>query len=107
MAEKEDAAPTVEVPTVTFAENTNDTVTASFPSMNGSIPFEVTLQNMHWGLVEDIERMGSGADVRAMLNFFEEYIVGGPSAVPFKHTMTVFNAIRGYIEYSSNAAKNE
>lgn len=108
MTDEQDATPAVEVPTVTFVENDDDTVTASFPSMNGLDPFTVTLKNMNWGLIEDIQRMssGAGADVKEMLHFFEEYIDGGPRAVPFKHTVTVFNAIRGYVEYSSKAAKN-
>lgn len=107
MTDEQDTAPVAEVPTVTFSENDNDTVTASFPSMNGAKPFEVTLKNMHWGLIEDIERMGTESNVKAMLQFFEDYVEGGPRAVPFKQTLDVFNAIRGYIEYASKAAKNE
>lgn len=94
-------------PTVTFSENEDGTVTASFPSMNGAKPFEVTLQNMTWGLIADIENMGTETSSKAILAFFEEYIKGGPSAVPFAHTLTVFNAIRAYIEYTSSAAKND
>jgi len=107
MADELTAVSEEETPTVVFSENTDDTVTASFPSMNGTPSFEVRLKNMHWGLIEDIERMAGKSSTTDVLKFFEEYIVGGPRAVPFKHTMTVFNAIRGYIEYASSSAKND
>ena len=97
-----------EVPTVTFSEDEVGNITASFPSMNGSKPFVIKLQNMHWGLIEDLDRFGEeAAENRLLLDFFNEYVVGGPRAIPIKHTMTVFNAIRAYIEQVSLDAKNE
>jgi len=104
----EDTALVAEVPTVTFSEDDEGNVIASFPSMNGTKPFVITLQNMHWGLVEDIDNMRVGdAENRDLLGFFREYVVGGPRAIPLKHTLTVFEAIRAYIEQSSTSAKNE
>ncbi len=97
-----------EVPTVEFSEDDAGIITASFPSMNGHKPFVVKLQNMHWGLVEDLDGFDDeAADNRMLLDFFREYIVGGPRAVPIAHTMTVFNAIRAYIEQVSTDTKNE
>jgi hypothetical protein len=104
----EEVQDAVEIPTVEFSEDEVGNVTASFPPMNGVGPFSVTLQNMHWGLVEDLDAFGDeSTDNMALLGFFREYIVGGPRAVPIKHTMTVFNAIRGYIEKVSEDTKNE
>ena len=101
-------APQIEVPTVTFSEDEAGNITASFPSMNGAKPFVVKLQNMNWGLIEDLDRFGEEeAENRQLLEFFNEYVVGGPRAIPIKHTMTVFNAIRAYIEQVSLDAKNE
>lgn len=106
--ETQDTVPMAEVPTVIFSEDDVGNVTASFPSMNGVAPFEITLQNMHWGLIEDLDKFSDeDADNMALLGFFHEYVVGGPRAIPIKHTMTVFNAIRGYIEQVSTDTKNE
>lgn len=92
---------------VTFQEHEDDTITASFPSMNGSEPFAITLQEMNWGLMEVLEKLGDDdAEVGQILDFFRAYIVGGPKAVPFKHTVTVFEAIRAYIEQSADLIKN-
>lgn len=109
---KKQLAIEVDVPEVRFRENEDDSVTAEFPPVNGSKPFTIVLQNMTWGLVEDIERiqqlMGEGQDDRdrqaiqtVMLDLFREYIVGGPRAVPFKHTFLVFQAITGYIQQAA------
>lgn len=106
----------VDVPEVKFRENEDDTVTVEFPPLNGSKPFTIVLQNMTWGLVEDIDRIqqlmeegGEEQDTKAiqtvMLDLFREYIVGGPRAVPFKHTFLVFQAITGYIQQSASQAQ--
>ena len=94
--------------TVAFDERDDGSVIATFPSMNGVAPFDVHLQNMHWGLVEDLEKMGGDdAENADILKFFREYVVGGPRAIPFRHTMTVFEAIRAYIEQTADTVKNE
>ncbi len=104
---EETTQPEEETPvTVQFHEHDDGTVTASFPSMNGTEPFDVKLQNMHWGLVEDLEQMGEAAENADLLSFWREYVVGGPRAIPFKHTLTVFEAIRAYIEQVGETAKN-
>jgi len=92
-----------------FTEETDDGVTASFPALNGSKPFVIKLQNMTWGLLEDMERIqdleaqkDEGAKSEAaslLLGFWREYVVGGPRAVPIKHTGTVFKAIFGYMKH--------
>ena len=92
--------------TVTFDEKDDGSVIASFPSMNGSVPFDVHLQNMHWGLVEDLDQMGDSSKNTDILGFFREYVVGGPRAIPFRHTMLVFEAIKAYIERVSEEAGN-
>lgn len=87
---------------VTFSDLDDDRVKAVFA--NGSGPeFEVVLKNMTWGLVEDIDRIQDMEDGKqtAILAFFREYIEGGPKAIPFKHTSTVFKAITGYMEHAT------
>lgn len=92
--------------TVAFDEKDDGSVIASFPSMNGAVPFDVHLQNMHWGLVEDLDKMGDGSENADILVFFREYVVGGPRAIPFRCTMLVFEAIKAYIEQVSEEAGN-
>ena len=92
--------------TVAFDERDDGSVVATFPSMNGSAPFDVHLQNMHWGLVEDLDQMGDGSENADILGFFREYVVGGPRAIPFRCTLLVFMAIKAYIERVSVEAGN-
>lgn len=104
------------VTTATFKENLeDDTVTATFRNGNIEKPFEITLQNMNWGLMEDVEdilqRRASDDDdlsLDTILDFFREYVSGGPKAVPLKHTRTVFKAITGYLSqaFGEEAEKN-
>ena len=96
---------------VEFHEQDDDTVRAVFPAMNGTKPFEIVIQNMNWGLLEDLDaiqdieapagaetgRMRDNPQLMAILSFFREYVEGGPKAVPFKHTQTVFNTIAQYM----------
>lgn len=98
------------VTTANFRENDDETITATF--VNGSIasPFEITLQNMHWGLMEDIDAIQQQRDsdenppLTLILDFFREYVSGGPKAVPLKHTRTVFEAITGYMAHTFGEA---
>lgn len=106
--------PTETVTTAKFRENDDETITATF--LNGSVgnPFEITLQNMHWGLMEDLDTIQQRRDsdenppLSLILDFFREYIAGGPKAVPLKHTRTVFEAIAGYMSHTfgEEAEKN-
>jgi hypothetical protein len=104
-------APVAEqVTKATFRENEDDTVTASFVNGNVEKPFEITLQNMTWGLMEDIDAIQQQRDsddnppLSLILDFFREYVFGGPRAVPLKHTRTVFEAITGYMSHTFGEA---
>src|SRR3972149_5735614 len=99
----EDVLPAI---AVIFSEDGEGNVTAQFQDGNIGVPFSITLQNMNWGLVEDLEHMGDEQDTSAILRFFHDYVAGGPKAIPFKHTLTVFQAIRAYIEQSIETLKN-
>jgi hypothetical protein len=87
---------------IVFVEADDGSVTATFPVMNGSRPFEITLQNLTWSLMEDVEKIQAKdtPELKDMLDFFRGYVVGGPSAVPLKQTMAVFQAIVGYVNHS-------
>lgn len=92
---------------VEFSEDEEGIVTATFPSMNGVAAFTIQLQNMNWGLLETLDGFSEeDATNKDLLGFFHEYIVGGPRAVPIKHTMVVFQAIRAYMDEVSAETKN-
>lgn len=97
------AEPKVVEVDVLFDENDDDeTITARFPTMNDSKPFTITLQNMTWELVEDIEKLqqaGSKGQV-GLGSFFNKYVVGGVQKVPIKHTLLVFEALTQYIGHA-------
>lgn len=100
------AKPQVVEVDVEFDENDDETITANFPGMNGSKPFAITLQNMTWELVEDIEKLQqAGKEGKIGLGvFFNKYVVGGVQKVPIKHTMLVFEALVQYIGHAVGSA---
>ena len=96
--------------TARFTENEDDTVTATF-ELGDKGSFTIVLQDLTWGLLEDMEKIRQKSDSNPspsdLLEFFKSYVVGGPRAIPFKHTRLVFDAISGYMsQVSSDMAKN-
>ena len=69
-----------------FEEVDDETVAVSV--LNGAEPFNVTLQNVTWGMLEDIMSVQDAAkdDPRAIFKFLNEYIEGGARAIPLKRT---------------------
>lgn len=71
--------------------------------------FTIQLKELTWALFEDVDKIQQtqGNDrMRAMLDFFNTYVVGGARAVPIKHTGTAMDAIGAYMNHISNAQKN-
>ena len=83
--------------TYRFEEIDDTTVRASV--LNGSTPFDVTLTNVTWGMLEDIMNVQetSADDPRAIFSFLNEYVEGGAKAIPLKRTMSFFEAISEYM----------
>ena len=91
-----------------FEDIDDTTVKVFVPSENGSKPFEATLNNVTWGLIEDITAMQKKAerDMSAIFDFFNEYVEGGTRAVPVKYTLSFFEAIGEYMALVMNTQKN-
>jgi hypothetical protein len=101
---------------VTFEEQEDGSVIASFPALKGSKPFTVQLYEPTWEMIDDVHDLttkksveGEESDkeivnLKDITNFFRKYIVGGPGAVPIRHTRTVFEAVGGYVKFSMQAA---
>lgn len=71
--------------------------------------FTIQLKELTWALFEDVDKIqqAEGNDrMRATLHFFNTYVVGGPRAVPLKHTGTAMDAIGAYMSHVNNAQKN-
>lgn len=94
---------------IKFTRQPDGSIVGQAPSMNGLPPYDFELQNMNWGLFEDIEDMQQVPDekrMETMLDFLTTYIVGGPRAVPLEHTRTIFEAITTYASISMDSSKN-
>jgi hypothetical protein len=91
-----------------FEEIDDETVKVAVLSENGSKPFEVTLQHVTWGMLEDIMSVQeqSKDDMQVVFGFFNEYIAGGGRAIPLKYTMALFEAIAEYMNHVMVAQKN-
>ena len=91
-----------------FKDVDNTTVKVFIPGENGSKPFEATLNNVTWGLIEDITAMQkrSERDMSAIFDFFNEYVEGGTKVVPVKYTLSFFEAIGEYMALVMSTQKN-
>lgn len=90
-------------------EDGNERIIGEVPAMLGKKAYRFELQNMSWGLFEDIQAMQDVPDeerMKVMLGFLATYVVGGPRKVPLKHTRTIFEAITTYASISMDASKN-
>ncbi len=94
---------------IKFTRQPDGSIIGQAPSMNGLPAYDFELQNMNWGLFEDIEDMQQVPDekrMRTMLDFLTTYVVGGPRMVPLEHTRTIFEAITTYASVSMDSSKN-
>lgn len=89
-----------------FEELDHETVNITF--LNGSEPFEVQLNDLNWGLMDDIFRVQEEAESKPEVigAFFNEHIEGGGKAVPIKFTMPLFQAIAEYMKQVMDTQKN-
>lgn len=94
--------------TYRFEELDDTTVNVALIGENGSKPFEITLQNVTWGMLEDILSVQekSKDDMQVVFSFFNEYIQGGGKSIPLKYTMSLFEAIAEYMNQVMTSAKN-
>jgi len=91
-----------------FEEIDDSSVKVSVIGPNGAKPFEAQLNNVTWGMLEDIVTMQDEAerDMRAIFGFFNKYVEGGGGAVPIKYTMPFFESIAAYMNEVMNTQKN-
>ena len=104
MAEKE-----IEEIKHSFEELDDTTVKVTVTSnLNGSTPFQVTLVNVTWGMLEEILAVQgtSQDDPGAIFKFLNEYVEGGTKAIPLKRTMAFFQAISEYMQSVMATQKN-
>lgn len=92
--------------TYRFDEVDDETVAVSV--LNGAEPFNVTLQNVTWGMLEDIMNVQEAAkdDPKAIFKFLNEYIEGGSRSIPLKRTTSLFRAIAEYMNQVMSDQKN-
>ena len=92
----------------TFRFEDVDDTTVKVSVLNGSSPFEVTLTDVTWGLLEDIMTVQetSKDDPRAIFAFMNDHIEGGARGVPLKHTMSLFQSIAEYMSQVMDTQKN-
>jgi hypothetical protein len=92
----------------TFRFEDIDDTTVKVSVLNGSSPFEVTLKNVTWGLLEDIMTVQetSKDDPRAIFAFLNEHVEGGGKAIPLKYTMSFFESIAEYMSQVMDTQKN-
>lgn len=70
--------------------------------------FTIALKELNWGLFEDVDRIQStegNEQLKAMVGFFNDHVVGGAKAVPLKHTTTAMDAVRAYMDHVGSAQK--
>lgn len=94
---------------IRFTETEDGRIIGQVPPMMGKTAYNFELQSMDWGLFQDIEAMQKVPDeerMNSMLDFLIRYVVGGPRAVPLKHTRTIFEAITKYAGYAMDDSKN-
>lgn len=89
-------------------DDESDAVGVTVVSSNGATPYEVTLIGVNWGMMEDITAVQNMAEdgPKAIFDFMHKHILGGTSAVPLKHTTSLFNAIAEYMTQVMNTQKN-
>ena len=85
-----------------------DDTTVKVSVLNGSTPFETTLTEVTWGMLEDILAVQetSKDDPRAIFGFMNDHIKGGARSIPLKHTLSLFAAIAEYMSQVMDTQKN-
>ena len=93
---------------ITYRFEDIDETTVKVSVLNGAAPFETTLTDVTWGMLEDIMNVQekSKDDPRAIFAFMNDHIKGGASAVPLKHTMSLFASIAEYMAQVMDTQKN-
>ena len=94
--------------TFRFEDTDIGVVQVTIISGNGSAPFDVTLKNVTWGMLEDIMAVQEKAkdDMKVVFDFFNDYVEGGGRAVPLMYTMQFFEAISEYMNQVMVTQKN-